>query len=144
MYTHRCVDASASEIPPTGCTTGGDCQAYEPPPRTGSTPRSHQNILSSTRHLQRSCTSTLHAAFMPAWRGRDRSLELASNGSAGQERHPHHVPVSSPVQCRRDMTGWGDEMTIYRIEAGCSSICVSTLNRRDSQETHSGARTETT
>ena len=37
--------------------------------------------------------------------------------------HPPHVMVSAPVQCRRDMTGWGDEMTIYRIEVG-SHLCV--------------------
>ena len=144
MYPLMCGCIGLSEIPPTGCKPGGGEQAYKPPQRTSSAPRSNQNILSSTRHLRRNCISALHVTFRPAKRGRDRSLEPSLNGSVGWVRHPRHVMVSTPVQCRRDVTGWGDEMTIYCIDVGCSSIYVSTLNRRDSRETQSSVYTETT
>ena len=42
------------------------------------------------------------------------------------------------------VTGWGDEATLYRIETGYPSVCMSTLNKRDSRETHFGACTEIT
>ena len=66
MYPLMCGCIGLSEIPPTGCKPGGGEQAYKPPQRTSSAPRSNQNILSSTRHLRRNCISTLHATFRPA------------------------------------------------------------------------------